>query len=247
MKHLLLLASIFLLSGCSYFIQITTFESDNVKLQEDDRFLYNDDIVTIEYKINSEGPIFDFIITNNTDQDITIDLSKSYFICNKDVYDYAGKISTITTHHYNFAAQSYSHGHHNAITGYNQSNTISEGNISGVSVSETQAIVDKLIIPPHFNRTLSSFPIDRPIYSNDEIDICIKNKTPVTETLTKEDSPICLINSITINYNDKEHKIINEMYVKYINVRPIAEDSPEILRYNDQMYVIYKLNEYRLY
>lgn len=77
MKHLLLLASIFLLSGCSYFIQIATFESDNVKLQEDDRFLYNDDIVTIEYKINSEGPIFDFRITNNTDQDITIDLSKS--------------------------------------------------------------------------------------------------------------------------------------------------------------------------
>lgn len=247
MKHLLLLASILLLSGCSYFIQITTFESDNVKLQEDDRFLYNDDIVTIEYKINSEGPIFDFIITNNTDQDITIDLSKSYFICNKDVYDYAGKISTITTHHYNFAAQSYSHGHYHANTGYNQSNTISEGNISGVSVSETQAIVDKLIIPPHYNRTLSSFPIDRPIYRNDEIDISIKNKTPVTGTLTKEDSPICLINSITINYNDKEHKIINEMYVKYINVRPIAEDSPEILRYNDQMYIIYKLNEYRLY
>mgnify|MGYP003294899424 CR=1 FL=1 len=69
----------------------------------------------------------------------------------------------------------------------------------------------------------------------------------IFETLTKEDSPICLINSITINYNDKEHKIINEMYVKYINVRPIAEDSPEILRYNDQMYVIYKLNEHRLY
>lgn len=247
MKHLLLLASILLLSGCSYFIQITTFESDNVKLQEDDRFLYNDDIVTIEYKINSEGPIFDFIITNNTDQDITIDLSKSYFICNKDVYDYAGKISTITTHHYNFAAQSYSHGHYQAITGYNKSNTISGGNISGVSVSETQAIADKLIIPPHCNRTLSSFPIDRPIYRNDEIDISIKKKTPVTGTLTKEDSPICLINSITINYNDKEHKIFNEMYVKYINVRPIAEDSPEILRYNDQMYIIYKLNEYRLY
>ena len=91
MKHFLLLASIFLLSGCSYFIQIATFESDNVKLQEDDRFLYNDDIVTIEYKINSEGPIFDFRITNNTDQDITIDLSKSYFVHNKDVYDYAGK------------------------------------------------------------------------------------------------------------------------------------------------------------
>ena len=247
MKHLLLLASIFLLSGCSYFIQIATFESDNVKLQEDDRFLYNDDIVTIEYKINSEGPIFDFRITNNTDQDITIDLSKSYFVYNKDVYDYAGKSSTITTHSYNFTSQSYSHGHHNAITGYNQSNTISGGNISGVSVSETQAIADKLIIPPHCNRTLSSFPIDRPIYSSDEIDISIKNKTPVTGTLTKEDSPICLINSITINYNDKEHKIINEMYVKYINVRPIAEDSPEIVRYNDQMYLIYKLNEYRLY
>lgn len=243
MKRLLLIAAIFTLSGCSYFIQISTFESDSVKLLEDDRFVYSDDIVTIEYKINNEGPIFDFRITNNTDQDITIDLSKSYFVHNKDVYDYAGKSSTITTHSYNFAAQSYSHGHHNAITGYNKSNTISGGNISGVSVSETQAIADKLIIPPHCNRTFSGFPIDRKIYRDATIVKGIESKTPVTLTLTKEESPVCIMNVIAILYNDKEHKVVNEMYVKDINVRPISQDSPKVLIFDDQMHIIYEYHE----
>ena len=229
MKRLLLIAAIFTLSGCSYFIQISTFESDSVKLLEDDRFVYSDDIVTIEYKINNEGPIFDFRITNNTNQEITIDLSKSYFVYNKDVYDYAGRSSTITTHSFNFVSRSYS--------------TLSVGNATGISISETQAIGDKLIIPAACNRTFSGFPIDRKIYRDATIVKGIESKTPVTLTLTKEESPVCIMNVIAILYNDKEHKVVNEMYVKDINVRPISQDSPKVLIFDDQMHIIYEYNE----
>ena len=229
MKRLLLIAAIFTLSGCSYFIQISTFESDSVKLLEDDRFVYSDDIVTIEYKINNEGPIFDFRITNNTNQEITIDLSKSYFVYNKDVYDYAGRSSTITTHSFNFVSRSYS--------------TLSVGNATGISISETQAIGDKLIIPAACNRTFSGFPIDRKIYRDATIVKGIESKTPVTLTLTKEESPVRIMNVIAILYNDKEHKVVNEMYVKDINVRPISQDSPKVLIFDDQMHIIYEYNE----
>lgn len=239
MKHILLLASIFLFSACTYFVQICTFESDNVKLMEDDRFIYSDEIATIEYKINNEGPIFDFRITNNTEQDITIDISKSYFVYNKEVYDYAGRSTTIMAFSYDFASKTYSIGN----SFYNSSTTVA--NTRGVSIAETQSIADELIIPAGCNRTLSSFPIDRKIYNDDEIVESVETATPVTITLTRDDTPICLTNCITLRYNNKEHKIINDLYVKYINVYPIPIDTQKVLIYNDQMHLIY--NSYELW
>ena len=55
MKHILLLAPIFLFSACTSFVQICTFESDNVKLMEDMlRTLSPETILTVAMDIT--GP-----------------------------------------------------------------------------------------------------------------------------------------------------------------------------------------------
>lgn len=243
MKQFILLASIILLNGCSYIVQISTFESDNIKLQNDDRFIYNDDIVSVEYKINNEGSIFDFRVINNSKQEITIDITKSYFVYNGNVYDYAGRSTTISTHSFDFSANVYSFGNDNSY-----------GSVKGISVSETQTTPNHLIIPAGCYRTFGSFPIDRHIYYNSEIIYSLQNKNPTAVTFTKENTPTLIMNVITIIYNGEEHKITNELFIKYINVYPLSkapgvtEYSKEVLIDNNQMYMTYDANsEFFLY
>lgn len=239
MKHFTLLASLFILTGCSYFVQIATFESDNITLQNDDRFIYNDDIVSIEYKINNDGSIFDFRVINNTEQEIVIDITKSCFVYNGNVYDYAGRSTTIATHSFDFSLNSYFIGN---------SQISSTGSATGTSIAETKTIPNQMIIPAGCHRTFGSFSIDRRIYYNDAILNGIQNNNTVARMFTKENTPIRIINIITILYNGEERKVINEMFLKYINVYPLSKApgvtnyNEEVLIYNNQMYIKYDAN-----
>lgn len=92
MKHLIVIltAVSLLLSSCSQalFQQIATLSSDNVFLKPDGSFAYEDAVVTISYDFWSETGKFTFIVTNNTDDNIYLNLGESYYINNGYAYDY---------------------------------------------------------------------------------------------------------------------------------------------------------------
>ena len=92
MKKLFLLLAIasWLLTSCtpSVFMQIATLSSDNVNLQKNGSFAYKDTLMTIEYDFWSKTGKFSFLITNNSDNDIYLNLSESYFVNNGYAYDY---------------------------------------------------------------------------------------------------------------------------------------------------------------
>ena len=92
MKNLLKtsVAALMMASACSpvYYRQVTTLSSDDVKFNERGEFVYENDMVCIEYNFWRENGGVDFLVTNNTDDDIYLDLAQSFFIRNGYAYDY---------------------------------------------------------------------------------------------------------------------------------------------------------------
>ena len=92
MKKLILLlaGAAIICSACSplYYQQIATLSSENVSLKNDGSFVYEDGIMTIEYDFWAESGQFKFIVTNNSDEDIYLNLAESYFVDNGLAYDY---------------------------------------------------------------------------------------------------------------------------------------------------------------
>ncbi len=90
MKFLLSLTTLLLFTACSpeIFQQIATLSSENVELKDDRAFAYENELFTIEYYFWSESGKFYFTITNNSDDDLYLNLEKSYFVNNGYAYDY---------------------------------------------------------------------------------------------------------------------------------------------------------------
>ena len=92
MKNLLKtsVAALMMATACSpvYYRQVATLSSDDVKFNERGEFVYENDMVCIEYNFWRENGGVDFLVTNNTDDDIYLDLSQSFFIRNGYAYDY---------------------------------------------------------------------------------------------------------------------------------------------------------------
>lgn len=59
-----------------------------MSVSDDGRFCYNENDLTIDYDFWSDHGKVGFIITNNTDEDIFIDLSRSFLIVNGMTFDY---------------------------------------------------------------------------------------------------------------------------------------------------------------
>ena len=76
------------LTSCSSYYQIATISSDNARIADNGDFAYDFGEVIIHYDFWSSCGNVSFIVENNTDNDITLDLSNSFFIKNGFAYDY---------------------------------------------------------------------------------------------------------------------------------------------------------------
>ena len=85
----LLLAAI-ITTSCSqkFYQQIATLTSESVELKEDGSYAYEDGVMTIEYDFWTEAGEFTFRVNNNSDDDIYLDMSESYFVNNGLAKDY---------------------------------------------------------------------------------------------------------------------------------------------------------------
>ena len=92
MRHtfLLLVSAICLLSGCmpQVYYQLAHISSSDVSQNDDDAYVFSDSGISIAYDFWHNKGRFAFVITNTTDEEIYVDLSKSYFILNGIAYDY---------------------------------------------------------------------------------------------------------------------------------------------------------------
>ena len=91
MKKLSLLCTIvllFVLSSCSStYYQIYEVKSEGLQTKSDG-LVYEDDNCLLFYNLWNKSGSLSFVFANKTDKDITIDLTRSFFIKNGVAYDY---------------------------------------------------------------------------------------------------------------------------------------------------------------
>lgn len=85
------------LSSCSSWYQIVTLASRDIEMKDTGAFVAHTGMLSISYDFWSENGNVSFYVTNHSDSDIYLDLSRSYYIWNGKVFDYFLNRTYVTT------------------------------------------------------------------------------------------------------------------------------------------------------
>ncbi|MBR6630971.1 MAG: hypothetical protein IKK89_03365 [Alistipes sp.] len=218
--------------SCASYIQVATLNSDTVQLSDKGEFYYEDEIVRIEYSFNqAANGLFSFSIKNLTAEDIYVDMAKSYFINNGIAADYYGRSTTVTVGT-------------SSSDSYLFSENVSSTYTTSKSVSETKTAASYVGIPCESARVFTGFMISDTRYTEKGFkEYPYQGDTEVRE-FNKDESPLVIINRITLIVGGEEIVIENKMYAtKYVNaVNNINTYYQTYSDYmgNNQFYILYK-------
>lgn len=236
-KHLILfITNLGLLTACTptVYEQIATLSSEEVQLDENGTFAYKDPLMTIEYNFWSETGKCDFIITNHSDNDLYLDLAKSYFIKNGFANDYYQARTYVYSDRSMASSKTTTAIANNIRKEYATFNLLSTSKSkigNNVGSSETTSFISEkgrtveysekpvICIPAHSKKIVSEFNITSSLYrecgfvrdpSKDEKSI---------KTFTASTSPILIENKLMFKTGEKEIPVNNRFFIsQYQNI-----------------------------
>ena len=174
------------------YMQIATLKSEQVELQTDGSFKYRNSEFTIEYDFWSNYGNVGFLITNNSDKDLYLNLEKSYFINNGYAQDY-------------YQARTYL-----SVEGTSL-------NTNGKSIEFTEKAV--VCIPAHSCKTFTEFSIATSVFRECGFVRDPSKKETAVREYTKETSPQVIENRLMFNIGDITLPVTNVFYVsQYQNI-----------------------------
>lgn len=213
MKQLLsILAISMLLASCTttYHFQVLETASDNPKIKTDDKQTqYEDENCIVSYDMWESNGNAGFLFYNKTDQIITIDLAKSYFVQNGRAFDYyieelitQGNSTTNTKSRF---GNGYLYYGVYSISGSSES--VSSSYQSTIKLPST------ITIPPHCYKTIQKYEISDQIFRSCDLTIN-PTKKAVPVHFDKSNSPLSFSNIITYQVGNGDVVTIeNEFYV----------------------------------
>ena len=236
-------AGAFLLPSCGgvrQYYQVTTFESEDVKLQDSGSFVYETDEFSILYDLWSENGEMTFSIVNKTDSAIVLDLDKSYYVFNGLAHDYYqarmfGSSSSHSRMELNSSSSSLGVSRtylpdnlYYYYDGFNRHyNVANTGNVS-VSSSKTTGWsrtstsyreYDErklVVIPAKTYKVFSEFKISSTLYRSCGRALDPDNREVFGVTYTKDDTPLTLRNSLNLIVNGLPVQVENNFYASMI-------------------------------
>ncbi len=206
-------------SNSYYYQRYKTNFSENLKL-EDKNIVYQDANCLISYDLWQENGNIGFSFYNKTNEDLTIDLEKSFFILNGNANNY-------------FRNRSYTETNIKSIStkrGANISNDNTEiiasktsTNTQGTEVTFLEQ--NKIIIPPRTYKIIAEYSINGALYRDCELIKYPTRKEIKTRNFTSETSPFVFSNRISYYLSNKDNpiNINNEFYVSEITNYPENE------------------------
>lgn len=189
-------------------------------------FEYIDNVCTVSYDFWCNGGNPGFVFTNNSDEIIYIDLSKSFFIRNGIAYDYFLNRTVSTSASYVESASASksgtAYGYWNAIGGLvpgTLSASVSSGN--SAAKSSTVATEEKRIaaIPPHTSKSFTEYVISESMFYDCGYNITPSKKETPAYNFQLLNSPLTFGNYITYRIGDDitEYSFTNDFYVSSIS------------------------------
>lgn len=232
MKHIWIILSycmtLWLFTSCrtlTTYYEICNVSSNLVK-DEAGQFEYLGDGCTITYNFWSNGGDAGFVVTNESDEIVYIDLAKSFFIRNGVAYDYfLGRTTTslstfIDSSSYSATATAYGYWRNlnnyvpGAITAQKGAAN-SQSNSKGVSYYEK----DVIALPPHSSKSISEYSISTNVFYDCEYNITPNNKETPSYSFSYDQSPIVFTNYITyrVGEDSAPKTISNTFYIDTIS------------------------------
>lgn len=241
MKQLCFILLALCFASCSTYIQIATLNSDTVQLNEKGEFYYEDEVVRIEYSFNqAENGLFAFAIKNLSNEDIYVDMAKSYFINNGIATDYYGRSTTIsvgTSRSSSYSISTSFSNYPNKVGSMVSTDSVSE------SVSETKTAASYVGIPSESARIFTGFIVSDIHYTEEDLIEFPNGNDNEEREFNKDESPLTIVNRITLIVGGEEIVIENKMYAsKYVNA--VDNIKKYYLPYsefmdNNQFYILY--------
>lgn len=252
MKRLCFILLALCFASCSTYIQVATLNSDTVQLNERGEFYYEDEVVRIEYSFNqAENGLFAFAIKNLSNEDIYVDMAKSYFINDGIAADYYGRSTTITMGGSRSSSYSKGTSYSNYPNKIESSGMVLTSSVSE-SISETKTAASYVGIPSESARIFTGFIVSDVRYTEEGLIEFPNRKDKEEREFNKDESPLTIVNRITIIIGGEEVVIENKMYAsKYVNA--VDNIKRSYLPYNEfmdnnQFYILYtKEYEYNYY
>lgn len=242
-------------SACSplFYQQIATLSSENVTLKDDGAYAYEDGVMTIEYDFWSESGKFTFVVTNNSDDDIYLNLAESYFVNNGYAQDYyqartyvytsnrvtssGSTASAAVAGHASVSAGVAGQGIYGgevgaaaslaATKGYGASKTYSVTSEKGVSVEFAEKAI--VCIPAHSYKVFEEFSVASSVFRECGF---VRDPSKKEEAVREYDgysSPRVIENRLVFNMGDVTLPVTNIFYVsQYMNIA--TENATEYIK-----------------
>ena len=233
----LLIFALLAASACSisyYQVATVTPESGTGELEEGKAYAFKEyGEIHIAYNFWEEGGNAGFLVWNNSDEDITIDLGESYFIMNGFANDYylrrtysaAVRNSAVETEEavagiQNGITGTMSHESGNFFTSKTFSAYSSSylSNIDMLSNSETVSVQIEeqrfINIPARSAKYFEEYSVSETVFTRSDFDEHPGIKDIAKLEFSIEESPIVFENRITIiDHEERKHKICHKFYV----------------------------------
>ena len=191
-------------------------------------YVYQDEACSVFYDFWSRGGNPGFEFTNNTDEIIYVDLSKSFFIKNGEAHDYYLNRTVATSSSYATSASASKTGTVQGYwtTGYGYGVSAPGSASKAVAVSESSSrstevrIEEKPIVasPPHTSKYFTEYSVCSKYFYNCEYYITPRIKNHSYYTFQSTNTPISFGNYITYRLGDnpEEYSFTNEFYISSV-------------------------------
>lgn len=183
--------------------QIATLSSESVELKDDGSYKYEDAMIMIEYDFWSEAGKFNFTITNNTDDNIYLNLDSSYFVNNGYAYDY-------------YQARTYVYTSRN-VDARKLSSSLSSASENGTSVEYREQ--PAVCIPAHTAKKFEEFEVSSAVFRECGFVRAPSGKETSVREFSSYNSPVIIENRLSFRIGSITVPVNNVFYVnEYRNI-----------------------------
>lgn len=218
-RRIILLLTIMTMTSCaaSVYYQIATISSPQMSVSDDGTFSYNENDLTIDYDFWSDHGKVGFIITNNTNEDIYIDLSRSFLIVNGMTFDYCrnrtykSKTSGIVN---NLSSEKGTTADNRKSMTYVLDKDATSPDRYNYNIETTEK--EGVWIPAHAARYFCEFYLLQDTYRRCGLPLNPSRKENASIDFNEKDTPYVFENRLMIMVNGQEQRLINYFYINNI-------------------------------
>jgi hypothetical protein len=221
-KYAITLATIFLVSCTitSSYYQVFKAIPENGTITKD-QIVFEDMNCKVAYNLwGADGGDIGFGIYNKTDEDIILDLTKTFFILNGVAYDYFQNSSTTKSNTSGTTLTSYNYPYY--YNYWSRSSSRFSGT-SSTTFSNTYVEKPQLIIPSKTQRVISEFRVAKSRYLNCDLLKAPSARKVKTLQFEKSNSPFVFYNLISYRTSKDSARMENKFYVTEITNRPASQ------------------------